>query len=69
MQRRRAALALTGVTPPHAAGQIVGVPGALIVADEEVPRSGLTLTRSYQYARWLDGSTCLWIGRKKLCSM
>jgi len=62
---RRAALAITGGTPPHAAGQIVGVPGALIVADEEVPRSGLTLTRSYRYARWLDGSTCLWIGRKK----
>jgi hypothetical protein len=37
----------------------------LIVADEEIPRCGVTLTRSMHYARWIDGSTYLWIGREK----
>jgi hypothetical protein len=33
--------------------------------DEEVPREGARVTRSFQYARWSDGSTHLWIGRRK----
>lgn len=33
--------------------------------EEEVPREGVRVTRSYQYARWIDGSTHLWIGRRK----
>jgi hypothetical protein len=33
--------------------------------EEEVPRSGVRITRSYQYARWSDGSGHLWIGRTK----
>jgi hypothetical protein len=62
---RRAAMAVTGTPPPHAQGAMIGAPGPLIVADEEIPRSGLSLTRSLHYARWIDGSTYLWIGRKK----
>jgi hypothetical protein len=62
---RRAAMAVTGAPPPHAQGAILGAPGPLIVADEEIPRSGVTLTRAMHYARWIDGSTCLWIGRLK----
>jgi hypothetical protein len=42
-------------------GRIVRV-GDLI-REEEVPRRGLTVTRSYQYARWLNGRSQLWIGR------
>jgi hypothetical protein len=61
---RRAAMAVTGAPPPHALGAIIGAPGALIINDEEVPRSGATVTRSIQYARWLDGSTHLWAGRR-----
>jgi hypothetical protein len=33
--------------------------------EEEVPRAGARVTRSYQYARWVDGSTVLWLGRRK----
>jgi hypothetical protein len=32
---------------------------------EEIPRSGVTLTRSMQYLRWVDGATYLWVARKK----
>lgn len=33
--------------------------------EEEVPRSGVRVTRAYQYARWMDGTHHLWIGRRK----
>jgi hypothetical protein len=39
--------------------------GPLQIFEEEVPREGLRVTRHYQLARWQDGSTHLWIGRKK----
>ena len=37
----------------------------LLLNDEEVPREGARVTRAYQYARWVDGSTHLWVGRRK----
>jgi hypothetical protein len=37
----------------------------LAVFEEEVPREGIRVTRGYQMARWQDGSTHLWIGRRK----
>ena len=37
----------------------------LALHEEEVPREGARVTRSYQLARWLDGSTHLWMGRRK----
>ena len=37
----------------------------LTLPDEEVPRSGVIVTRSWQYARWVDGSTHVWIGHRK----
>jgi hypothetical protein len=41
-------------------------PGKLLrLNEEEVPRAGARITRSHQYARWTDGSTHLWIGRRK----
>jgi hypothetical protein len=33
--------------------------------EEEVPREGVRVTRNYQYTRWLDGTTHLWVGRRK----
>jgi hypothetical protein len=33
--------------------------------EEEVPREGVRVTRRYQYTRWCDGSTHVWIGRRK----
>jgi hypothetical protein len=62
---RRAAMSVTGATSPRAQGAIAGSPGPLIIADEEVPRGGVTLRRFFEYARWIDGSTHLWVGRKK----
>lgn len=34
--------------------------------EEEVPRSGVQVTRTWQYARWHDGSRHLWQARRKL---
>jgi hypothetical protein len=33
--------------------------------EEEVPREGVRVTRNYQYTRWLDGTTHVWVGRRK----
>ncbi len=37
----------------------------LALFEEEVPREGIRVTRSYQLTRWHDGSTHLWVGRRK----
>lgn len=37
----------------------------LSVPEEEVPRSGTAVRQSYQLARWVDGSTHFWRGRRK----
>jgi hypothetical protein len=44
-------------------GTILDVPSPYFVAEEEVPRGGRKVTRAFQRARWIDGSTFLWIGR------
>ena len=64
-----------GVLPDFEASGTVGVleargrvlePGRdLLLHDEEVPREGARVSRAYQYARWIDGSTHLWVGRRK----
>ena len=36
----------------------------LSLFEEEVPRAGARVTRAWQYARWMDGTTHLWIGRR-----
>jgi hypothetical protein len=64
-----------GVLPAFGEGGIQGVQGPkgrllepereLLLFEEEVPREGARVTRTYQYARWIDGSTHLWIGRRK----
>jgi hypothetical protein len=38
---------------------------SLAVAEEEVPRAGAIVRRSFQYARTSDGRAYLWIGRSK----
>lgn len=40
-------------------------PKNLRIFEEEIPREGVRVTRHYQVARWHDGSTHLWIGRRK----
>jgi hypothetical protein len=68
--RRAKLLKLDG--PPQlvsARGRILnpddGGQEGLSVFEEEVPREGIRVTRGYQMARWQDGSTHLWIGRRK----
>ena len=64
-----------GVLPEFGEGGIQGVQlpkgrllepqRDLLLYEEEVPHEGARVTRTYQYARWTDGSTHLWIGRRK----
>lgn len=49
-------------TAPRPAGEILE--DAIRLHDEELPRAGLEAKRSYQYARWIGGSTHLWSGRR-----
>jgi hypothetical protein len=37
----------------------------LLIHEEEVPREGVVVRRSYQAARWADGSLFLWAGHRK----
>jgi hypothetical protein len=37
----------------------------VMLREEEVPREGARVTRAYQLARWVDGTTFLWLGRRK----
>jgi hypothetical protein len=38
---------------------------ALRLADEEVPREGVVLTRNAQFTRWINGERLHWIGRNR----
>jgi hypothetical protein len=41
-------------------------PGTVLrIQEAEVPREGIIVERSFQLARWSDGSTHLWLGRRK----
>ena len=35
------------------------------INEEEIVRSGISVTRSLQRTRWLNGTTYLWTGRRK----
>ena len=37
----------------------------LRIVEEEIPRDGAVVTRSFQYARWFGGRSYLWLGRAK----
>ena len=50
--------------PLETAGVILRVPGTYFLAEEEVPRAGRVVSRAFKRARWIDGSTFLWIGRR-----
>jgi hypothetical protein len=57
-----------GTTEPiRPQGRLLRPPGDedLVLREEEVPRAGARVTRAYQLARWVDGSTFLWLGRRK----
>lgn len=37
----------------------------LRIEEEEVPREGAVVERAFQFARWFDGRSLLWLGRRK----
>lgn len=45
-------------------GRVLQPPG-LTLREEEVPREGARVTRGYRMARWVDGTTFLWLSRRK----
>jgi hypothetical protein len=49
----------------HALGHILESGQELSLFEEEVPREGVRVTRGYQFTRWIDGSSHLWVGRRK----
>jgi hypothetical protein len=65
--RRGATLKQDGTRQPQPALSQILKPsaGPLDIFEEEIPREGARVTRSYQYARWLGGAPLLWIGRRK----
>jgi hypothetical protein len=46
-------------------GRLLTATDPLVLAEEEVPRSGALVTRNLQLARWTDGRYLLWSGRRK----
>lgn len=51
--------------PATAQGRVLESGEELSLFEEEVPREGVRVTRSFQFTRWTDGSSHLWIGRRK----
>jgi hypothetical protein len=55
----------TGLLLRTAPDQDVAAEPPLRLEDEEVPREGIVLERSHQFARWTNGERLLWVGRSK----
>jgi hypothetical protein len=45
-------------------GRVLAVASPYYINEEEVPRPGKIVTRAFQRARWIDGSTFTWCGRR-----
>lgn len=74
LERRPIVHFATGATPTlvHPRGVLLRADASadpaddlLRVAEEEIPREGIVLTRRFQLARTPDGRTLLWVGRQK----
>lgn len=64
--KRGAVLNTDGAPEPvPALGRILEAGQELSLFEEEVPREGIRVTRGYQFTRWIDGSSHLWLGRRK----
>jgi hypothetical protein len=63
---RGAVLALDGIPRPvPVQAQLLGAgDGPLMIREEEVPREGVIVRRSYQAARWHDGRLFVWAGNR-----
>lgn len=66
---QRAAMPKLGVPPRdviRAKGVLLNEPALpWFINEEEIPYAGTVVTRSYQRARWYDGRTVVWIGRRR----
>jgi len=67
LRLQRGAVLKTDGSPEKvpALGRILESGRELSLFEEEVPREGVRVTRSYQFTRWIDGSSHFWIGRRK----
>jgi hypothetical protein len=64
--RRGAVLQPDGSQQVHSAkGEILNKDEKLLMFDEEVPREGIHVARHYQLARWIDGSSWVWMAMRK----
>ena len=55
---------MAGGDPPR--GRLLREPGSpYFIDEEEVPRAGIYVERSWQRTRWLGGQTLIWVGRRK----
>jgi hypothetical protein len=55
-----------GLEVPKPQGWLLrGSPEFQRVHEEEIPRDGAEVSRTYQLARWYDGRRSLWVGRRK----
>lgn len=44
--------------------EVLRIDGNYFIEEEEVPRAGRIVQRTFQRARWHDGKTFLWVGRR-----
>jgi hypothetical protein len=58
---RAIAFRLAGGTAPE--GRILAELGQVRLHEEELARTGTVVRRKWKYARWIDGSTHIWVGR------
>jgi hypothetical protein len=64
--KRGAVLQPDGSQRVHPArGRVLNAGRELLLYDEEIPREGIRVTRHFQMARWVDGSTWTWVAYRK----
>lgn len=52
---------------PDPLGKIISEPQpTYFINEEEIPRAGRIVVRTFQRTRWIDGRTVLWLGRRAL---
>ncbi len=52
--------------PPDPLGEVINELAPYFINEEEVPRAGRMVVRSFQRTRWMDGRVVLWLGRRTL---
>jgi hypothetical protein len=56
---------LGGTPPPTPWGRILAELDGVTIPEEEVSRAATTVTRAWQYTRWIDGHQHAWVGRRR----